>query len=152
MDHIDFNVEKGEIFGFLGPNSAGKTTTQRMLTTLLTLTEGRILINGHDLAHDAYAAKAQIGLVPEESNVYTELTAWDNLMFTGRLYRMSKNDRGARRRVAQALRAVGEKGCQGREFLQGNETQAQHRYGDHRHVSIPIALYHHMAAQTAQAL
>jgi len=93
VDHIDFTVEQGEIFGFLGPNGAGKTTTQRMLTTLLTPTEGQIIILGHDLAHDAYPAKRQVGLVPEESNIYTELTAWDNLMFTGRLYRMSKIDR-----------------------------------------------------------
>jgi len=96
VDHIDFTVKQGEIFGFLGPNGAGKTTTQRMLTTLLTPTEGQILILAHDLAHDAYPAKRQIGLVPEESNIYTELTAWDNLMFTGRLYRMSKADRTAR--------------------------------------------------------
>ncbi|MBU1662197.1 MAG: ATP-binding cassette domain-containing protein [Chloroflexi bacterium] len=96
VDHIDFAVKEGEIFGFLGPNGAGKSTTQRMLTTLLTPTEGQILILGHDLAQDAYPAKRQIGLVPEESNVYTELTAWDNLMFTGRLYRMSKADRTAR--------------------------------------------------------
>ncbi len=96
VDKINFTVEKGEIFGFLGPNGAGKSTTQRMLTSLLTPSEGQIRILGHDLAHDAYPAKGQIGLVPEESNVYTELTAWDNLMFTGRLYRMSKDDRNAR--------------------------------------------------------
>ena len=82
VDHISFNVQQGEVFGFLGPNGAGKTTTQRMLTTLLEPTEGRIFINGHDLAHDAYPVKRQMGLVPEESNVYTELTAWGNLMFT----------------------------------------------------------------------
>ena len=96
VDQIDFTVKRGEIFGFLGPNGAGKSTTQRMLTTLLTPSDGQILILGHDLAQDAYPAKRQIGLVPEESNVYTELTAWDNLMFTGRLYRMSKDDRRAR--------------------------------------------------------
>lgn len=96
VDHINFVVRQGEIFGFLGPNGAGKSTTQRMLTTLLLPTEGQIFINGHDLAHDAYPAKRQIGLVPEESNIYTELTAWDNLMFTGRLYRMSKIDRTVR--------------------------------------------------------
>ncbi len=96
VDHIDFTVPRGEIFGFLGPNGAGKTTTQRMLTTLLAPTEGQILILGHDLAQDDHPVKRQIGLVPEESNIYTELTAWDNLMFTGRLYRMSKADRTAR--------------------------------------------------------
>ena len=96
VDQINFTVKQGEIFGFLGPNGAGKSTTQRMLTTLLTPTEGQILVLGHDLAQDAYPAKRQIGLVPEESNIYTELTAWDNLMFTGRLYLMSKADRTAR--------------------------------------------------------
>lgn len=96
VDHINFAVEQGEIFGFLGPNGAGKTTTQRMLTTLLTPTEGRILINGHDLSHDSYPAKRRIGLVPEESNVYTELTAWDNLMFTASLYRVPRGERAKR--------------------------------------------------------
>jgi ABC-2 type transport system ATP-binding protein len=93
VDHINFRVKQGEIFGFLGPNGAGKTTTQRMLTTLLSPTEGRILINEHDLSHDSYPAKRQIGLVPEESNVYTELTAWDNLMFTASLYRVPHDTR-----------------------------------------------------------
>ena len=96
VDNINFTVEKGEIFGFLGPNGAGKSTTQRMLTSLLTPSDGQIIVLGHDLAHDSYPAKRQIGLVPEESNVYTELTAWNNLMFTGRLYRMSKPARATR--------------------------------------------------------
>lgn len=98
VDHINFQVHKGEVFGFLGPNGAGKTTTQRMLTTLLDPTEGRILIHGHDLSHDAYPVKRQMGLVPEESNVYTELTAWDNLMFTARIYCVGRADRTARAR------------------------------------------------------
>ena len=98
VDHINFEVHQGEVFGFLGPNGAGKTTTQRMLTTLLEPTEGRIIINGHDLARDAYPVKRQMGLVPEESNVYTELTAWDNLMFTARLYRVGRAERAERAR------------------------------------------------------
>ncbi len=96
VDHISFDVRRGEVFGFLGPNGAGKTTTQRMLTTLLEPTEGSIIIHGHDLARDAYPVKRQMGLVPEESNVYTELTAWENLMFTGRLYRVSRAERTER--------------------------------------------------------
>ena len=98
VDHVNFEVHQGEVFGFLGPNGAGKTTTQRMLTTLLEPTEGRILINGHDLAHDAYPVKRRMGLVPEESNVYTELTAWDNLMFTARIYRVDRGEQTARAR------------------------------------------------------
>jgi ABC-2 type transport system ATP-binding protein len=105
VDHIDFQVHQGEVFGFLGPNGAGKTTTQRMLTTLLEPTEGRIVINGHDLAHDAYPAKRQMGLVPEESNVYTELSAWDNLIFTARLYRVPRVDRD--RGAQELLEAFG---------------------------------------------
>ncbi len=96
VDHINFEVFKGEVFGFLGPNGAGKTTTQRMLTTLLEPTEGRIIIRGHNLEHDAYPVKRQMGLVPEESNVYTELTAWDNLIFTAKLYRVDSAERAER--------------------------------------------------------
>jgi len=96
VDHISFEVRAGEIFGFLGPNGAGKTTTHRMLTTILEPTEGRAWINGHDISRHSYHAKRQMGLVPEESNAYTELTAWGNLMFTGRLYRVPRHEREAR--------------------------------------------------------
>ncbi|MFO8036480.1 MAG: ATP-binding cassette domain-containing protein [Anaerolineales bacterium] len=96
VDEINFEVEEGEIFGFLGPNGAGKTTTQRMLTTLLEPTSGQIRIHGHDLARDPYPAKRVMGLVPEESNVYTELTAWENLVFTARLYRVPVEKRQPR--------------------------------------------------------
>jgi len=105
VDHVDFEVRQGEVFGFLGPNGAGKTTTQRMLTTLLEPTSGRIVINGHDLARNAYPVKRQMGLVPEESNVYTELTAWGNLMFTARLYRVSRRQRA--KRAQELLQAFG---------------------------------------------
>jgi len=98
VDHIFFEVQRGEVFGFLGPNGAGKTTTQRMLTTLLEPTEGQIIIHGHDLARESYPVKRQMGLVPEESNVYTELTAWDNLMFTAQLYRVPRSERATRAR------------------------------------------------------
>ncbi len=98
VDQINFEVSEGEVFGFLGPNGAGKTTTQRMLTTLLEPTDGRIMINGHDLEHDPVPIKRRMGLVPEESNVYTELTAWDNLMFTARLYLVEPSERAERAR------------------------------------------------------
>jgi ABC-2 type transport system ATP-binding protein len=84
VDEIEFEVYRGEIFGFLGPNGAGKTTTQRMLTSLLTPTGGSIRTR---------EVKSIVGMVPEESNVYNELTAWDNLMFTGQLYRIPRKER-----------------------------------------------------------
>jgi ABC-2 type transport system ATP-binding protein len=105
VDHVSFEVYQDEVFGFLGPNGAGKTTTQRMLATLLEPTEGRIVIGGHDLAHDAYPVKRQMGLVPEEATVYTELSAWGNLLFTARLYRVPRAEREAR--AQELLQAFG---------------------------------------------
>ena len=93
VDHVSFNVAKGEIFGFLGPNGAGKTTTVRVLTTLLESTAGDVLIGGYDVRRQPYQARRQMGLAPEESNIYTELSAWDNLMFSARLYRVPRAER-----------------------------------------------------------
>jgi len=133
VDHISFEVRRGELFGFLGPNGAGKTTTQRMLTTLLEPTEGRIIINGHDLARDPYPVKRQLGLVPEESNVYIELTAWENLMFTARLYRVPGGERAARARGLLETFGLWEK---------RNVKVADFSKGMRRRLSIAMALIH----------
>jgi ABC-2 type transport system ATP-binding protein len=77
-------------FGFLGPNGAGKTTTIRMLTGLLTPDAGDILIGGVNLQKRPIAAKMQMGVIPEMSNVYTDLTAKQNVALAGRFYGMSK--------------------------------------------------------------
>jgi len=90
VDHISFQVRKGEIFGFLGPNGAGKTTTIRMLTGVSTPTDGTASIMGYDIVRQSVEAKALMGIVPDVSNVYDELSAWDNLVFTGELYGMPK--------------------------------------------------------------
>ena len=90
VNGITFAVKKGETFGFLGPNGAGKTTTIRMLTGMTGITSGRALIHGHDIARDTLAAKRLMGVVSETSNVYDELSAWDNLIFAGRLYHLKK--------------------------------------------------------------
>ena len=93
MDHINFEVKKGEVFGFLGPNGAGKTTTIRMLTGISIPTEGTATIMGYDIQHQPIEAKEQMGIVPDISNVYNELSAWDNLIFTGKLYDMPRDFR-----------------------------------------------------------
>jgi ABC-2 type transport system ATP-binding protein len=90
VDHINFQVRQGEIFGFLGPNGAGKTTTIRMLTGVSIPTEGTATIMGHDIQRRPISAKEQMGIVPDVSNIYNELSAWDNLTFTGKLYDLPK--------------------------------------------------------------
>jgi len=96
VDHISFQVEPGEVFGFLGPNGAGKTTTTRMLTGVSIPSDGRATIQGYDVHRQSVQAKALMGIVPDTSNVYEELSAWDNLTFTGQLYGMTKADRERR--------------------------------------------------------
>lgn len=86
VDHISFDVQKGEIFGFLGPNGAGKTTTTRMLTGVIPLDAGTATILGYDIRSDPVQGKQGFGVVPETSNAYTDLTAWQNLMLMGELY------------------------------------------------------------------
>jgi ABC-2 type transport system ATP-binding protein len=98
LDHVDFTVRQGEVFGYLGPNGAGKTTTVNILTTLLPPTSGAARVMGHDVVHDAYGVRELIGIVPEISNVYDEYSAWDNLMFTARLYDVPKAEREKRAR------------------------------------------------------
>lgn len=134
VDEISFRVEEGEVFGFLGPNGAGKTTTQRMLSTLLVPTGGQILIQGHDLAREPYPAKRMMGLVPEESNVYTELTAWENLMFTARLYRVPARERKSR--AQDLLESFGL-----REKM--DVKVEEYSKGMRRRLSIAMAIIHH---------
>ncbi len=86
VNHISFDVWEGEIFGFLGPNGAGKTTTTRMLTGVIPPDAGTAMILGHDIRSEPVLAKQGFGVVPETSNAYTDLTAWQNLMLMGELY------------------------------------------------------------------
>jgi ABC-2 type transport system ATP-binding protein len=92
VDHIDFSVREGEIFGFLGPNGAGKTTTIRMLVGLLRPDSGSALVNGHDVLKEPVRAKESVGVVPESSNLYGELSAMENLIYMGQLYGLPKKE------------------------------------------------------------
>ncbi len=93
VDNLSFSTTKGEIFGFLGPNGAGKTTTIRMLTGISRPTKGTAKIMGYNIQTQSIQAKEQMGIVPDVSNIYNELTAWNNLVFTGKLYDMPKSFR-----------------------------------------------------------
>ncbi|MEG9193819.1 MAG: ATP-binding cassette domain-containing protein [Candidatus Methanoglobus sp.] len=86
MNRISFEVKEGEIFGFLGPNGAGKTTTIRILTTLIKPDGGKSFVAGYDVLKNPIEVKKRIGVVPEVSNAYVDLTVWENLMLIGKLY------------------------------------------------------------------
>jgi ABC-2 type transport system ATP-binding protein len=93
---ISFEVKSGELYGFLGPNGAGKTTTIKMLIGLARPDQGKIVISGIDCSKNPKAAQGIIGVVPDESNLYPELTGFDNLCFCASLYGISKAERMAR--------------------------------------------------------
>lgn len=95
---VGFDVFPGELFGFLGPNGAGKTTTINMLTGLARPDAGSIHIGGIDCIANPRAAQHLIGVVPDESNLYPELTGFENLCFCAALYGLRKKERHARAR------------------------------------------------------
>ncbi|MFA5913170.1 MAG: ABC transporter ATP-binding protein [Burkholderiales bacterium] len=90
VNAVSFEVAAGEIFGFLGPNGAGKSTTARMLTGFISPTSGRALIAGIDMAQQPSSARRHIGVVPEEANVYADLTVWANVMLMAELHAVPK--------------------------------------------------------------
>ena len=92
VDHLNFDVKMGELFGLLGPNGAGKTTTVRMLCTLLEPTHGTATIAGHDLVREPAEVRRQIGVVSEGVMLYKDLTIKENLRFLSRLYNLSKGE------------------------------------------------------------
>jgi len=96
VDHISFQVHRGEVFGFLGPNGAGKTTTIRLLAGLSEPTAGQAHVMGLDRSQHLPQIKKQIGVVPEASNLYAELTAFANLVFSMQLYGVPRRERAPR--------------------------------------------------------
>lgn len=96
VDHIDFTVHQGELFGFLGPNGAGKTTTISILIGLARPDSGSIRISGLDCTRNPKKAQHLIGVVPDESNLYPELSGFDNLCFCAALYGIPLRERQMR--------------------------------------------------------
>ena len=109
VDGVSLEVRPGEIYGLLGPNGAGKTTTLSMLSGLLRPDEGRILFGGADLAADPVGVKARLGVVPQETALYEDLSGRENLRFWGGLYGLRGKD------LDRAVdRTLGELGLEGR--------------------------------------
>jgi len=93
VNQISFSLKRGEIFGFLGPNGAGKTTTINILTGLSRPDSGTIRVAGLDCSGNPKAAQHLIGIVPDDSNLYPELSGFDNLCFCASLYGIRKQER-----------------------------------------------------------
>ena len=111
---ISFRVRQGELFGFLGPNGAGKSTTINLLTGLARPDAGSIRLGGIDCTQRPRAAQHLIGVVPDESNLYPELSGYENLAFCGALYGLAKRERETRAR--ELLDAFGLAEAAGRKF------------------------------------
>ncbi len=96
VDDISFEVNEGEVFGFLGPNGAGKSTTIKCITGILPITEGQISICGHSIIDDPIQAKLNLGFVPDNHQMYEQLTAREYINFMADIYHVGKEDRKIR--------------------------------------------------------
>jgi ABC-2 type transport system ATP-binding protein len=97
VDRINFTVKEGEIFGFLGANGAGKSTTIRMLCALLTSTEGTARIGGYDINTEPHRVKDSIGYMSQKFSLYEDLTVEENIDFFGRVYGLTERERSERK-------------------------------------------------------
>ena len=93
VNDISFAIKQGEIFGFLGPNGSGKTSTINMIIGLSRPTNGRIIIDGIDAQKETKRAQSMMGIVADESNLYDEMDGFENLCFCASLYGMKKAER-----------------------------------------------------------
>jgi len=105
VDHIHFQVERGEIFGFLGPNGSGKSTTIRMLCGLLLPTSGKGKVAGFDLMKEPEKIKQAIGYMSQKFSLYDDLTVIENLHFFGGIYGLSGSSQ--REREGKVLEMIG---------------------------------------------
>jgi len=91
VDNIDFSVGRGEAFGFLGPNGAGKTSTMRMIGCVSPVSGGELRVLGMDPALQGASIRSRLGVVPQEDNLDTELTVWDNMVIYGRYFGLPRS-------------------------------------------------------------
>ncbi len=94
--NLNLDIKPGEIVALVGPNGSGKSTTVKIITGLLYPTEGQVVVAGHDIVKDPLAAKAALGYVPDDPNVWAGMTGEEFLHFSGALYGMEEKERTAR--------------------------------------------------------
>ena len=133
VDHINFEVKGKELFGLLGPNGAGKTTTIRMICGMLRPTSGTVVVAGFDASRKPEEVKRRIGLIPDISNLFGELSAKVNLEFMGKLYGLDKKTR--RERIDQVFELFQLK-------ERRNDLVKYYSKGMHRRLTIAAALIH----------
>jgi ABC-2 type transport system ATP-binding protein len=136
VDSISFDVREGEIFGYLGANGAGKSTTIRMLTGLLAPTGGSCRVAGFDVAADPESVKASIGYMSQKFSLYLDLPVTENLLFFGGAYGLSGS--ALRDRANELLRMVGLAG-------RGGETTGALPGGTRQRLALACALLHRPA-------
>jgi ABC-2 type transport system ATP-binding protein len=105
VDGVSFSIEKGEIFGLLGPNGAGKTTTIRILSTITTPDSGDVSINGFSLKNQPDKIRGLVGICPQELALYSDMSAYDNLIFFGRMAGLTTTE--ARDQAMENLKLMG---------------------------------------------
>jgi len=105
VDHVDFTVLQGEIFGLIGPNGAGKSTLIRMLTTLLPPTSGSATVAGYDIVSQSADVRRHIGYVPQLLSADGSLTGYENMQLSARLYGVARPER--KERIVRALARMG---------------------------------------------
>ncbi|MCQ3936649.1 MAG: ABC transporter ATP-binding protein [Chloroflexi bacterium] len=102
VDHINFEVNEGEVVGYLGPNGSGKTTTIRMLLGLLAPSEGEATVLGYDVVRQSEEVRARVGYMSQKFAIYDDLTTLENLTFYGGVYGITDKER-----ITQTLELVG---------------------------------------------
>lgn len=104
IDHLSLTVQQGEIFGLLGPNGSGKTTTINMISGLSVPTSGEVKVLGYDVRHNARHVRQLLGSVPQETALYEELTAWTNMDFHADLFGIPRKEK--KERITKMLELV----------------------------------------------
>ena len=123
IQNLDFEVEKGQIYGFLGPNGCGKTTAIRMLTGLLLPTSGEIEVLGLKLPQDAETLRLKIGYMTQKFSLYDDLTVKENLKFIAKIYGLSRREQTARIQELLHTYGLNEKADQLAGSMSGGQKQ-----------------------------